>query len=488
MFENLQPKTVFKYFEDICGIPHGSGNTKEISDYCVQFAKKRGLNYIQDKYNNVIITKEASPGYESAPALIIQGHLDMVCEKTEDCDIDFQKEGLRLNVRGDYVYADGTTLGGDDGIAVAYALAVLDDDNIMHPALECIFTVDEEVGMIGAGLINLSSLKGRMLLNIDSEKEGILTVSCAGGSTAQCGIPINRQVFDCKHQNFKIKIDGLTGGHSGVEINKEHGNAIKLMARILNAVNNNVRAAIYCVDGGLKDNAIPVMCSCQIAVSCEDIQALNDIIDYYNKIYKEEFSASDSGVNVSIRPVSQTDISFTLPLDGQSAEDTIFVLLNMPNGIQAMSKNIEGLVETSLNTGILKTTENSLYISTSVRSSVSTRQRAVEEQIVSLVSRAGGTVNIKGTYSPWEYKEDSKLRKLLINIYREQYREEPEISAIHAGLECGVLSEKIEGLDCISFGPNIIDIHTPKERLSISSTQRCWKFILEILKRANSLS
>lgn len=508
MLENLYPQNVFGFFEEICAIPHGSRNTKAISDYCAEFARKRGLQFIQDEYNNVIITKNATEGYEDAPTIIIQGHLDMVCEKEDGCDIDFKKDGLRLYIDGDYVRAKGTTLGGDDGIAVAYALAVLDSDDISHPKLECIFTVDEEIGMLGAAAMDLSSITGNLLINIDSEEEGILTVSCAGGATVESSIPIKREypvngetAGDCAHEykdsseyvKCGIKVSGLTGGHSGAEIHKERANAIQLLARLMHEVNLKSGIRLYSIDGGLKDNAIPVTALCSFAVPKDKYDTVRSIAEKYNIIYKNEYMATDSGVEVSIynidaaSPDSAGKTCYSAPMDRDSTDNVLFALFNMPDGVQAMSKDIEGLVETSLNSGILKTTDKCVELSVSVRSSVNTRKEMLISKVGSIIRKAGGNSSVEGSYTPWEYKKDSGLRNLMSDVYEKQYGEKPQIAAIHAGLECGVLSQKIKNLDCVSFGPNMHDIHTFKERLSISSVQRCYKYLLEILRRAGEL-
>lgn len=478
--EQLEPKNVFSFFEEICQIPHGSRNTKQISDYCVAFAKARDLKYIQDQDNNVIIFKDGSVGYEQEEPVIIQGHLDMVCEKESGVDIDFEKQGLNLYVDGDLLKAKGTTLGGDDGIAIAYALAILDDNFLAHPPLEVIFTVDEEIGMLGAETIDVSMLKGRKLLNIDSEEEGIFLASCAGGLQANCQLPVSR--IDMEGVCYEIKVTGLTGGHSGVEIHKERGNAIVLLGRVLASLSNQLSFAIEQMEGGLKDNAIPRETRAVIVLESEQSeQELYAQIKVLEQDLKKEYRISDPQITIQCQKVEQGKKSV---LHSSSATKVLFLLRMMPNGVQHMSMDIEGLVETSLNVGIMKLSKEQLSLCFAIRSSVTSRKYELADQLSFLTEFLGGEAVISGDYPAWEYKADSSLRELMAKTYHDLFGEEPKIEAIHAGLECGILSGKIPDLDCVSFGPNMYDIHTPKERLSISSTERTWKFLVEFLKRS----
>ena len=479
VLEKLEPYKVFKYFEKIASIPHGSRNTKQISDYLVNFAKERNLEHYQDSLNNVIIIKEASKGYESAEPIIIQGHMDMVCEKENGCTIDFNKDGLDLYIDGDFIRAKDTTLGGDDGIAVAYALAILDSPEIEHPRLEVVITVDEEIGMLGAVDIDLSMLKGHQMLNIDSDVEGSFLTSCAGGMSLNVTIPVIRQSKEGTLIN--LKVSGLVGGHSGGEIDKEHGNADILMGRVLDVLFTNTPFGIINLEGGLKDNAIPRECKCQILAPSENIDLITSIINELDTTLKKEFSVADPDVNISLEVIGDAEEEI---LDFASINKVIFYLRTVPNGIINMSQIIPGLVETSLNLGIMKLNDNHLCMVTSIRSSVSSRKEDIKNRVITLVELLGGDVEIEGDYPAWEYKNDSPLREKVKETYTKLFGKEPVFEAIHAGLECGILSGKIKDLDCVSFGPDNYDIHTPKERLSISSTQRMWKFIVEFLKNA----
>ncbi len=478
MLENFEPKKVFKYFEELTRIPHGSGNTKEISDYCVQFAKEHGLVYYQDEWNNVILVKEASPGRENDLGVILQGHLDMVAVKETDSTHDFMKDPLPLSVEGDWIFSTKTSLGGDDGIAVAYALAVLDDDSISHPRLEVILTVDEETGMTGAKGIDLSMLKGNYLINLDSEEEGYILTSCAGGLNGEIELPM--QYVDAKGIAFTIRVDGLMGGHSGAEIQKERANAIKLAGRLLHTINEAAEIGLISFCGGEKDNAIPRSSTIELLVTEEDASRLVEIIRAEEEIYRKEYASSDSGLCLKIEEKGTCTAKVLTPA---AQEKLIFLLVNMPNGIQNMSMELKGVPETSLNAGVAVLSQEKFSLTVSVRSSVRSRKHAVSAQIKYLTEFLGGEYRVRGEYPEWEYKKDSKLRELAVAVYQEMYGKKPEVQAIHAGLECGLLLDKCPGLDIISIGPDMKDIHTPKEKLSISSTQRVWEYLLAILGR-----
>ena len=470
----LQPAAVFHYFEQLCAIPHGSGNTKAISDYLVDFAKEHDLRYMQDEANNVILFQEGTCGYEDHAPVIIQGHMDMVCEKDADCPIDMETQGLDVTHDGEFVFAKGTTLGGDDGIAVAYALAILADKTIAHPPLEVIITVDEEVGMLGADVIDLSMLKGRMLLNIDSEEEGVFTVSCAGGATATLTLPGDRRPVygPC----IKLTVDGLAGGHSGVEIHKNRANANKIMGEFLGRVQNIMPICITSMAGGAKDNAIPRSCQVTFVALGMNPERINGIAAELQKEVRAQYDEPEavvSGDNVE-----------ALGGNALSTEQTakVIALLNaVPNGVQVMSQDIPGLVQTSLNLGIL-TMKEDVTMTFSVRSSVNAEKEDLLKKLQGLVEFYDGTYTQMGDYPAWEYKADSVLRDTMVEVYEKMFQKKPEVVAIHAGLECGLLGEKLPGLDAVSIGPQMYDIHTSRERLEIQSVERMWNYILELLK------
>ncbi len=475
---NLESERVFDYFEEISAIPHGSRNTKQISDYLVAFAKEHGLEHYQDAANNVVIIQEATAGYENAEPIMIQGHMDMVCEKENGCTIDFEKDGLELYVDGDFLKARGTTLGGDDGIAVAYALAIMDSKEIAHPRLEVILTVDEEIGMLGAEVIDLSMLKGHRLLNIDSDVEGHFLTSCAGGMTVEAVLPVTR--MKQTGLAMTVTVTGLCGGHSGSEIDKEHANANIIMGRLLKYLTDRMEIGVVAMAGGLKDNAIPREHEAVLLIPEEKKEDFLSYIAALEGILKNEFAASDAGICIKAVEGEKQEAQI---LSYQAMSKVIFYLRHVPNGVQHMSRVMPGLVETSLNLGILTLNEDALVTTTSVRSSVSTRKEELLDRITHLVEFLGGEVETNGDYPAWEYKADSKIRATISDVYKELFDEEPVFEAIHAGLECGILSGKIADLDCVSFGPNNYDIHTPKERLSISSTEKVWKLLKEFLKR-----
>lgn len=467
VLNDLQPQGVMRWFEALCAIPHGSRDTKRVSDFCVAFAKERGLRCVQDAHNNVVIYAPASAGYETHPTVILQGHLDMVCEKEPDCDIDFAVDGLRLAHDDTYIYAEGTTLGGDDGIAVAYALAVLDDPTVRHPPLEVVFTVDEEIGMLGADAMDMSVLSGRVLLNCDSEDEGILTVSCAGGATSALTKPLRTEAATA--QGWRVGVRGLTGGHSGVEINQGRANANKTLAAVL----ASLPVCLSAINGGSKDNAIP-----RASEALLTSDAPNFAARFASEAEKVR-SALPSGETAAEFYCEPAAVGTVLTAEDSAA---LLALLNaVPNGVQAMSADIAGLVQTSLNLGILKTEAECAILTFSVRSSVNAEKTALIERLVETGRQYGASYSESGAYPAWEYRRQSPLRDVMVACYERLYGKKPVVEAIHAGLECGIFSDRLKGLDAVSFGPQMHDIHTTRERLDIASTRRTWDFLLAVL-------
>ncbi len=473
---HLEPKAVFGYFEEICSIPHGSGNMDKISQFCVDFAKDHGLEYIIDDMENVIIIKEATPGYEDVEPLIIQGHLDMVCEKRPDKEKDFLTDGLDLCTDGELIWADGTTLGGDNGIAVAYGLALLAAKDLQHPRLEVVLTVDEETGLYGAEAIDMSMLKGKKLINLDSEEEGIFTVGCAGGLTLACDIPMFTEEAD--GEVYELKVTGLLGGHSGAEIHKGRGNSNVILGRVLLAIGQKIGLEIIKMEGGSKDNAISRNSVAEILVGAEDVQKLEELVKEQEAILKNEFHASDAGVALELTAKGAATVEV---LDATSKVSALHALNNIPNGIQAYSMDIEGLVETSLNMGIMTQDGESLKMSFAVRSSIESAKHYLTDRVLLFVDMLGGNCEIKGDYPGWAYNPKSDLREIFIKVYREMYASEPVVEAIHAGLECGLFTKKIDGLDSISIGPNMHNVHTSEETLEVGSVQRTWEFLCRVI-------
>lgn len=467
MLENISPRRVFHYFEEICAIPHGSGNTDKISEYCVRFAEEHGLYHTKDALNNVLIKKPASKGLEAHSPVILQGHLDMVCEKTPDCDIDFTTDGLHLRLDGDLLSAEGTTLGADDGIAVAMILAILEDNSAVHPPLEALLTVDEETGMYGAEGFDAKQLSGSTLINLDSGEEGVLTVGCAGGTKAELSFPVSYK--ESSQPCIKITVSGLLGGHSGIDINKGRLNADSLMGALLAGL--PCEYGIASLMGGFKDNVIPSLCECVIATD-------GDISEYLSDFLENNKTEADSGLKITAEAMETGEKC----LDRASTLRVAEFLCGFPTGVRAMSRSISGLVESSQNLGVVKIADGSFKAVASVRSSVKAEKQALVDGIAEYAEHFGAELSLHGDYPAWEYRESSPLRNTLCSVFEKMYGRAPKIEAVHAGLECGLLSEKINGFDAVSMGPDMWDIHTVNERLSVSSVCRVYEFLCNALK------
>ena len=482
--DKLDPERFFYYFEELTKIPHGSYNVDAISDYLASFGRIHGLETIQDEYKNVIIIKEASQGYENEPPIIIQGHMDMVAVHKPELDIDMKTEPLKVavNEAEDYVYAEGTSLGGDDGFAVATALALLEDESLKHPRLEVVITTNEETGMEGAFGIDLSMLKGHTLLNLDSEDEGIFLTSCAGGLRINADFPVKEEPlshfegFTC----YEIEIGGLLGGHSGEEIIKGRANSNKLAARLLKGYSNSVYLTM--LEGGLADNAIPR--TTKFSVLVEDESNFEAYLDKFTKDVRNEYHTKDPDLFCKVqskKPVSEIRDSIDTVVN---ATEAIKFLYTVPDGVQAMSADVEGLVETSLNLGIIKLNSDSasVHATFSVRSSIESAKSDLTNRVCLLADTYGGKVKITGRYPGWAYRADSPLRERMCALYEKMYGKKPVLKAIHAGLECGLFNNKISDLDCVSIGPDMKDIHTTEEKLYISSSRRVYEFVRALIE------
>ena len=472
--QGLEPESVFRYFEEICAIPHGSRNTKAISDYLVSFAKAHGLRYRQDESNNVVIFAPGTCGLEDHESVILQGHMDMVCEKDAGCPLDMAVDGLDVTHDGCCVYAKGTTLGGDDGIAVAYALAILDDNTIAHPPLEVIVTVDEEIGMLGAAAMDLADVKGRTMLNLDSEDEGIFTVSCAGGAT--CTVSLNAERKAVYGPCVRLSVEGLRGGHSGAEIHKNRANANKVMGDFLGRIQKLMPLCLTSFSGGSKDNAIPRACQATVVAMGIGLERINDIAAQLQQEVRETYDEPEALVQAF-----DVDALGGNALTTAATADVISLLCAAPNGVQAYCPDMPELVQTSLNLGIAKLGDR-FTATFSVRSSVNAEKEGLITKLKELADFYNGTYSQSGTYPAWEFRKDSRLRDVMVPIYTRMFGKEPKVLAIHAGLECGLLGDKLPGLDCVSIGPQMHDIHTSREKLEIASTKRTWDFLLEVLK------
>lgn len=498
VLSNLEPQNVFYFFEEITKIPHGSGNVGQMSDYLADFARSRGLSYVQDPLKNIIIVKEATPGYEKEPPMILQGHMDMVAVKKPDCTIDMEKEGLQVAVRGDEIYAEGTSLGGDDGIAVAYSLALLDSNTIRHPRLEVIITVDEEVGMDGARGIDLSMLQGNRMVNLDSEEEGIFLTSCAGGARVKCNLLL--ALTERAGTAMEVTVGGLLGGHSGGEIHKERGNSNAIFGRLLYRLTEKLNIGILQVQGGLADNAIPRETKALLVMDEKDSALFAEIVDAVEAELMSELATKDPGITIKAAHHGQG--SYLCVTSGDTRRAAAF-LAALPGGVQGMSADIHGLVETSLNLGILKMEKKKVNIGEeelagsdgarpqeranllaefSVRSSVESAKHALIGKLKAVTMLSGGSNMVTGDYPGWKYRKDSPLRDKMTCLYEKMYGKKPKVEAIHAGLECGILGSKIQDLDCVSIGPDMSSIHTTEETLSIASTRRVWEFLVRLLE------
>jgi dipeptidase D len=478
MLEDLNPQAVFHYFEELTQIPRCSGNERQVSDYLADFAKQRKLEVFQDKTLNVIIKKPGTAGYEDSPAVIIQGHMDMVCEKSKGSRHDFSKDPIPLKIEGDLVRADGTTLGADNGIAVAYGLALLDSADVPHPPLELLVTTSEETGMNGAHALKADHLTGKTLLNVDAEDEGVLFVSCAGGVDLVCE-------FDTRWEKaaggtLLIEVSGLKGGHSGLEIVQQRANAIKLLGRLLDAARGAGDFGIAAISGGSKSNAIAREAQATVTAKASVLKKVKAIVNRLSKDLKTEFAAVDPDIKV----VAKSGGTAARQLDSASTEKLIDFLVIAPHGVQSMSQDLEGLVESSLNLGVLEQSGESIKMTVSVRSCVDSIREDLTRRVEALASLVDAKSARTGEYPAWQYEADSKIRDLCVSVYKDVSGREPQIQAIHAGLECGLLKEKLPQTDMISFGPNLRNVHTPEESLSITSVANTWEFLTAVLARS----
>ncbi len=474
VLDHLEPKKVFSYFEEIAAIPHGSGNIQAISDYLVDFAVAHGLEYHRDAMNNVILIKEATPGYEGAEPVILQGHMDMVCDLAPDCTKNMETEGLDLACTEEYVYAKGTTLGGDDGIAVAMTLAILASDDLAHPRLEVVLTVDEEIGMLGALGMDVSPLTAKRLISLDSETEDTIFVSCAGGNMSALTMPVTREAY--AGTPVTLSVSGLLGGHSGIDIHLGRGNAIQLLGRVLVEAARYTDFRLVSVKGGARDNAIPS--EAQAVVMALNPAGIEKACVKMEEIFKKELATPDPGVAVTVQTGGDG-----LPMSRKSSEALLFLLACAPTGVQVMSPDIPDLVQTSLNLGTIAAEAEKVTLGFCLRSSVDTQTQMLVDRLERMALMVDGSLEVSGQYPGWPYRPDSPLRELMTQVYVEQFGKEPKIKAIHAGAECGVFSGKIPGLDCLCISPDMTGLHTYHEKLYIASTQRIWDLVIETLKR-----
>ncbi|MFV0364339.1 MAG: aminoacyl-histidine dipeptidase [Suipraeoptans sp.] len=478
VLNGLAPKEVFHYFEEISNIPRGTFNSKGISDYCYNFAKERGLDAVQDGANNVVIKKPGTKGYEDKAPVILQGHTDMVCEKRPGSNHDFTKDPIELVIDNGFIKAKDTTLGADNGIAAAMILAVLDSNDIEHPPIEAVFTVDEEEGMGGAHALDLSQLKGTNLINLDSEEEGIITAGCAGGYRFAFNLPIVKE--NLSGEKVHISLHGLKGGHSGQEIHEQRGNAHKLMGRLLNKLRDNTEFNIISSDGGSKDNVISLVNDTYLLVKDENnAKKIKEAVDEEKTVFDAEFMGDEPELKIDVTFESAASVSV---FDKQSTNNLINLLVILPNGVQGYSRKLKGLVETSLNLGILQTKETEVFGAFMVRSSVESKKLELQKTLMTCADVCGAKGTIVGNYPAWQFLPKSHLRDVLVKEYEELFGKTPEVTTIHAGLECGLFIGKRPDLDCVSIGPEMFHVHSFNEMLNIESTNRSYDYLKAILK------
>ena len=478
VLSNLKPALLWKHFDEIRKIPHGSGNEAAIGEYVKSVARVNNCEFDSDEVGNVVIRKPASKGYENVEIVILQSHLDMVCEKNSDVDFDFEKDPIQLTLEGDWLSANGTTLGADNGIGVAAALAVLEDNTITHGPLELLFTVDEETGLTGAGYIKPDFLKGKKYLNMDSEEEGVFTIGCSGGADSIISLPA-KKVAAPKGSALRIKVTGLKGGHSGLDINGGRGNAIKILTRTLWAGNEVDSIALANINGGNKRNAIPRETFAEIVIDSENLEAVKQAMHAVFKDIQVEFKAVEKDLKLEIVPLEAVPSQ----VFSEETKTTLLKLLfGLPHGVLAMSREIPGLVETSTNLATINTKMNEIVIDQSSRSSIKSALVATRTKLKALAELADGTIEQPEGYPGWAPDLNSEILKISKDVYTEIFGKQPKVAAIHAGLECGIIGEKFPGMDMVSFGPDLRNPHSPDEKVHVGTVERFWKHLVGILE------
>jgi dipeptidase D len=475
---DLKPKLLWKHFDEIRKIPHCSKHEDRIRDYIINFSKNNKLKFKQDKSGNVVISKPASPGFENKPIIILQGHMDMVCEKNSDIQHDFSKDPIKIKINKDIITADGTTLGADNGIGIATSLAILEDNSLNLGPIEALFTIDEETGLTGAFSLKNNMLTGKKMLNLDSEDFGVITVGCAGGGDSQVELVIKIINTPENFLNLNIKISGLRGGHSGVDAHEQRGNAIKILARLIWNISNKYQIYLSNIKGGDKHNAIPRESNAIITVKKNDKEKIIQELKDHEKNILEEIKPIDPNMKMSIEKNDNNNIC----LDEKSTKTLINLLHSLPHGVDKMSYDIDGLVETSTNLATISIKNNSAFIGLSSRSSIASALQDLRDRIHAISSLSGAKVTEGEPYPGWKPNLKSDLLKLSKKIFKEIYKKEPIVEAIHAGLECGIIGEKFSGMDMISIGPTIKYPHSPEEQVHISTVDKFYNFVIEIIK------
>ncbi|MBR5941843.1 MAG: beta-Ala-His dipeptidase [Clostridia bacterium] len=477
VLRGLEPRKMFEIFERICAIPHGSGNMTGIADFVERFAEEHRLEHYRDSANNIVIISGATPGRTLEPAIILQGHMDMVCAADENVDFDFKTQALRLKIEDGKIGAEGTSLGADDGIAVAMMLALLEDKELSHPRLECVFTTDEEIGLIGANALDVSHIQGRRLINLDSEDEGEITTGCAGGICMSAEFAAETETLSGR--TYRLTVQGLIGGHSGTEIIAQRANANKVLARVLTALQYSADFRISCAEGGFFDNAIPRKAEA-IFLSDSDPDSIAAAVERIAAEIKHEYSAADPGMSITLAPAGVSECAVLLP---ECQERMLFALYEVPDGIIRMCDNLDDMVETSLNLGILRLDENGMKLTFMLRSAVNSAAAELRMRLETLFGFAGGKTTVNSSYGAWEFRQDSPLRDHCVKVYEDMYGSRPLVGTIHAGLEAAVIASKLGDTDCVSIGPTLRDVHTSYERLDADSAARVYDYVKALIER-----
>jgi dipeptidase D len=471
--------TVLERFEQISSVPRGTKREQKISRWVQDWAKEHGLSNKIDSTGNLVIYIPASVGMENAPTVILQGHMDMVCEKTPDSTHDFTRDPIRLLRDGDWLKADRTTLGADNGIAIAISLALAEDKTASHPPLELLFTVEEEIGIGGASTLDPSLLSGKTMINLDSEKEGSFIVGCAGGKTTFIHLSCSKESLPPDHEVFHLSISGLQGGHSGVDIHKHRANANKVLARALDRITQNVPLRLVALKGGTARNAIARDAEVTFACSQGNESGLREQVNVFEREARSEYSKSDAGLSMSLEASQrESDAKALSPADSAKI---IQFLMALPHGVIYMSASVEGFVETSTNLAVLELKDDGLRITTLQRSNGMSRLDEIDRRIEAIARLAGAEINFTEGYPAWQPDMDSPLLKRSVNVYESLFKQKPVVSLIHAGLECGIIGDRCGGLDMISLGPTIKGAHSPDEKLHIPSVERVWKLLNALL-------
>ncbi len=478
VFDTIEPNNLWKHFAEFLKIPHCSGNEKALGDYIIAFAESKGLEWKRDDVGNVVISKPGSPGHENSEGVILQGHLDMVCEKNSDVAHDFSKDPINAKMDGEWIGAEGTTLGADNGVGACAALAVMEDDTLVHPPIECLFTVDEETGLTGATKIQSGFLEGIKLLNLDSEDEGEFTIGCAGGADTQISLPLQKENTD-RGELYNVKLSGFRGGHSGIDIDKGRANAIKLLARILWQVSRaGAPFRLISVEGGNLRNAIPREAWASVLLEpSEKDRFSNASQEAFQKI-KEEYAAVETEAAFAIERIQEPT---TAALTQDSQNKLIDLLFTLPHGVISMHPEMEGLVETSTNLAVIHTHDENAEIICSTRSSVASALQATRDLLVAVSSLVNADAVLEEGYPGWTPNLQSPLLQTMKDIYKKTFDTDAHVAAVHAGLECGIIGEKFPGMDMISFGPTIEHPHSPDERVHVGSVEKFWTFLTNVL-------